>query len=85
MNLQFVNRRTRLAVPLDRAKAKGALATLRREWEVAAEGVSLIDISASVGLLLLDVTTKLGMTPEEQKAVLGPRLYQEVLGKTQQS
>jgi len=85
MDLQFVNRRTRLAVPLDRTKAKNALATIRREWEVAAEGVSLIDISASVGLLLLDVATKLGMTPEEQKAVLGTRLYQEALKKTQQS
>jgi len=85
MDLQFVNHKTRLTVPLDRAKTKSALASIRREWEVAAEGESLVNISASVGLLLLDITTKLEMTVEEQRAVLGPRLYQEALQKMQQS
>ncbi len=85
MDLQFVNRRTQVSAPLDRTKAQSGLATIRREWEVAAEGESLINISASVGLLLLDVTTKLGMTPDEQKAVLGIQLYREALRKTQRS
>ncbi|NOH02755.1 MAG: hypothetical protein HND47_12720 [Chloroflexi bacterium] len=85
MDLQFVKRNTRITTPLDRAKAQAALLTLRREWEVAAEGESLVNISASVGLMLLDVATKLGMTPEEQKVVLGARLYQEAFKKTQKT
>lgn len=85
MYVQFANRKTRLSAPLDRARAQNALATIRKEWEVAAEGESLVNISASVGLMLLDVTTKLGMTPEEQKIVLGIQLFQEAFKETQGS
>ncbi len=85
MNLQFANRGTRISAPFDRAEAQNALANIRQEWEVAAEGESLVDISTSVGLLLLDVAVRLGMSPSEQKTVLGTRLYQEALQKTQQN
>jgi hypothetical protein len=85
MNLQFVNRRTQINAPLDRADARNALATIREEWEVAAEGESLVDIAASVGLLLLDIAVKLGMTPDEQKMALGAKLYQDAFQRTQQS
>ena len=85
MNLQLVNHGTQRTAPLDRAKPYNALSTLREEWEVSAEGESLVNIPASVSLMLLNIRTKLGMTVEEQKVVLGVRLYQEAFKKTQGS
>ena len=77
MDLQFVR-------PRSKGAAVAALATIRREWEVAAEGESLVQVQTSVGLLLLDVAAKLGLTQEEQKSVLGARLYREAIGKAQE-
>ena len=42
---------------------------------------SLIDVSASVGLMLFDLTTHLGMTPQEQAQVLGDQLFCDALRK----
>jgi hypothetical protein len=75
MDLQFVQPRLGSA-------AVAALATIRQEWEQVAEGESLIQVQSSVGLL--DVATKLGLTQEEQKSVLGTRLYREAVGKAQE-
>ena len=61
----------------DRVVVLENLSVLRQEWEAAADGGSLINVSASVGLLLFDFTTKLGLTPEEQSIVMGGRLYNE--------
>jgi hypothetical protein len=77
MDLQFVQPRLGSAAVV-------ALSTIRQEWEHAAEGESLIQVQASVGLLLLDVAAKLGLTQEEQKSVLGTRLYREAVGKAQE-
>lgn len=52
MDLQLVRRKSQAA-------ALAALSTIRQEWEQAAEGESLVQVQASVGLLLLDVTTRL--------------------------
>ena len=82
MNLQFVRRRRRPALP-NHAVFLPALSALRTDWEAAAEGESLIHVNASVGLLLLDIATNLGLTQEEQKLVLGTRLYQEAVEKVQ--
>jgi hypothetical protein len=62
-----------------RTLALESLSAFREEWEVAADDDSLLDVSASVGLMLFDVTTKLGLTPEEQTVVLGGRLYSEII------
>ena len=61
------------------------LAVLRKEWEAAAEGDSLVDVSASVGLMLLDIATQLGLTPEERVLFLGARLDQEAIASLQDS
>ena len=84
MNLQFARRRTQAAALPDHAAAVAALSSIRREWEQAARGESLVEVNASVGLLLLDVTTKLGLTPDEQKLVLGARLYRDAVAITQE-
>ncbi|MCJ7434224.1 MAG: hypothetical protein MUO77_12125 [Anaerolineales bacterium] len=81
MNVQFATPiAPTLALP-DRMAVLENLSTLRNEWEVAADGDSLINVSASVGLMLFDFTTRLGLTPEEQTAVLGECLFYEVVRK----
>ncbi|WKZ52720.1 MAG: hypothetical protein QY329_08250 [Anaerolineales bacterium] len=83
MNLQFARPALPTVVLLDRQSALENLSTLRKEWEVSAESESLVRVSGSVGLMLFDVTTKLGLTPEEQVLVLGERLFQEALAESQ--
>ena len=61
------------------------LAVLRKEWEAAAEGDSLVDVSASVGLMLRDIATHFGLTPEERVLFLGARLDQEAIALLQDS
>ena len=65
----------------DKAELLECLALFRQEWELAADGISLIDTQASVGLILLDFTTRLGLASEEQSIVLGSRLYNEACDK----
>jgi hypothetical protein len=55
------------------------LACLRQEWEAAAEGQSLIDIQASIGLTLADIVFSLGFTRDEEDRILGERLRYEAL------
>ena len=71
-------------IPLpDRMLVLENLSVLREEWEAAAAGDSLMNVSASVGLIMFDITTQLGLTPEEQAVVLGSRLYSETFVKYQ--
>jgi hypothetical protein len=83
MNDQFVTRETPVIPIPERVVVLENLSVLRLEWEAAASGGSLINVSASVGLLLFDFTTKLGLTPEEQSIVLGGRLYNEATLKSE--
>ena len=83
MNLQFASPVLPAVELPDRQCGLENLSTLRKEWEAGAEGESLIRVSGSVGLMLFDVTTLLGLTPEEQVLVLGERLFQEALAKSQ--
>ena len=71
-------------IPLpDRMLVLENLSVLREEWEAAAAGDSLMNVSASVGLIMFDIATQLGLTPEEQTVVLGSRLYRETFVKYQ--
>jgi hypothetical protein len=63
---------------LDRHQVVQALAGIRCEWEEAADGVSLVEIPGSVGMLLIDVTTAIGLTGEEQAQALGAELAGEL-------
>jgi hypothetical protein len=55
-----------------------SLALLRKEWEAAAEGESLLNIEGSVGLLLFDIVNRLELTVEEQRVLLGKDLFDEM-------
>lgn len=81
MDVQFAVRETPTLALLDRTMALETLSAFREEWETVAERGSLIDVSASVGLMLFDLTTRLGLTPQEQAQVLGDQLFIDVLRK----
>ena len=83
MDVQFLTRKATQVVMPDRGFALANLSVLRQEWEQAADGDSLINVPASVGLLLFDVTARLGLTQEEQAQVLGDQLFREALVKSQ--
>lgn len=50
------------------------LIRMRQEWETAGEGKPLVDLTASVGLMLADFVEILGLPEEEVDRVLGPDL-----------
>jgi hypothetical protein len=81
MDVQFAVRETPTIALLDRALALETLSAFRQEWESVAGYGSLIDVSASVGLMLFDFTSRLGLTPEEQMQVLGDQLFFAALRK----
>ena len=81
MDVQFAVRETPTIALLDRTLALETLSTFREEWETVAERGSLIDVSASIGLMLFDLTTRLGLTPQEQAQVLGNQLFLDALRK----
>ena len=56
----------------------GALINVRQEWELVAEGISLLHCESPVGLLLFDIVAKLDIPAEEQRQLLGPTLFDEV-------
>ena len=81
MDVQFAVRKTPTLALLDRTLALETISAFRQEWEAVAERGSLIDVSASVGLMLFDLTTRLGLTPQEQAQVLGDQLFLDALRK----
>ena len=64
--------------PPYRAKIVQSLAEIRREWENMAGGASLIEVKASVGLLLEDIADRLQLSSHERYAMLGGKLINEV-------
>lgn len=64
--------------PSYRAQILSFLADFRREWEVHAEGKSLIDIDASVGLILSDIAERLGFSHQERHVLLGAKLAKQI-------
>jgi hypothetical protein len=64
--------------PSYRAQVVQALADFRREWQKAAEGKSLVEVEAPIGLLLADIADRLELNPQERYAMLGGRLINHV-------
>lgn len=64
--------------PVPRSALIRALARVRAEWEEAAGEDSLIEMQASVGLLLADIARALGLTPLEQIEALGSEMVEEL-------
>jgi len=81
MDVQFAVRETPTIGLLDRTLTLENLSAFRQEWEALAERGTLIDVSASVGLMLFDFTNRLGLTPQEQAHVLGDQLFFEAQRK----
>jgi hypothetical protein len=55
-----------------------ALSTMREEWQQAAQGISLLQMEANVGLILADLVHSLGLSAQEQTQVLGQELFAEM-------
>ena len=81
MAVQYAVRETPTLATLDRTLALENLFAFRQEWESMAGNGSLIDVSASVGLMLFDFTRRLGLTQAEQVQVLGDQLFLHALRK----
>jgi hypothetical protein len=64
--------------PTPNSQLISVLSTLRQEWQQAAEGASLLDMEANVGLMLADLVNSLGLSGQEQAAVLGSDLFTEM-------
>ena len=81
MDVQFAVHETPTPGLLDRTLALESLSVFRQEWEAVTDSGSLMDVSASVGLMLFDFTSRLGLTPDEQALVLGDQLCFEARRK----
>lgn len=64
--------------PSYRVQVVQALADFRREWQKAAQGKTLIEVEAPVGLLLADIADRLELSPQERYAMLGGKLINHV-------
>ena len=78
MQFPLVLQKTPAAALPGQAQIIESLSALRKDWETAAGKNSLVDVTASVGLLLHDIATKLDLSPEERLQVLGKRLDREL-------
>ena len=55
-----------------------ALTHMREEWEMAADGNSLLRVKGSVGLMLADFANALGLTTQEQSTVFGETMTSQL-------
>jgi len=62
-----------VSIPL-RIKVIESLAKFRQEWQALAEDQNLLDVQASVGLMLLDIADRLDLNEKEKSVVLGYKL-----------
>ena len=62
----------------ERTRIVLALADLRKEWQQASNGGSLLKVETPVGLLLSDIADRLEFTSQERHVFLGGRLINEV-------
>ena len=54
------------------------LTTIRTEWELVADGKSLLNLEGSVGLILFDIVIRLNIPVDEQRFLLGSTLFEEI-------
>jgi len=64
--------------PQPNTQVVATLAALRQEWQQAADGASLLEMEANVGLMLADLVNSLGLSTHEQSMVLGQELFDEI-------
>jgi hypothetical protein len=54
------------------------LTRLRQEWQEATDGVSLLETSGNIGLVLADLVNGFGLNAEDQSRILGTELFREL-------
>jgi hypothetical protein len=59
---------------LPRMKVIESLAKFRQEWQSLADDQNLLNVQASVGLILVDITDRLELNEQEKTVVLGHKL-----------
>ncbi len=64
-----------MAKTLTQTEVAKRIGQLRQAWQETAEGENLLDVKASVGFLLFDLTETFDLTQSQSKAALGDRLY----------
>ena len=62
---------------IDRDKVIAGIAQVRQDWDQPENG-NLIGAKGSIGLLLADIATAVGLQPEEQAQALGKDLYTKI-------
>ena len=63
-------------IPL-RMKMIESLTKFRQEWQILVEDQNLLDVQASVGLMLVDITERLELTEQEKAVALGHKLISQ--------
>ena len=64
--------------PSHRAKVVQSLAAFRREWQQMVDRQNLVDVHASVGLMLSDIADRLELNLQERHAMLGGQLINQI-------
>ena len=64
--------------PSYRAEVVQALGDFRRQWQQMVDSQNLVDVHASVGLLLSDIADRLELTSQERHAMLGGKLINQI-------
>jgi hypothetical protein len=64
--------------PASHAQILSTLTRLRQEWQEATDGVSLLETSGNMGLVLADLMNGFKLSAEDQRQILGPELFREL-------
>lgn len=64
--------------PENRMLIISTLTRLRQEWQEATDGVSLLETSGNIGLVLADLINGFGLDAEDQCRILGTGLFHEL-------
>ena len=64
--------------PSHRTQVVQALGDFRRQWQQMVDGQNLIDVKASVGLMLSDIADRLELNSQERHAMLGGQLINQI-------
>lgn len=64
--------------PSERTRLVLALAELRKEWQLAVTGATLMEIEVPIGLLFNDIANRLQLSSQERHVLLGGELINEV-------
>ena len=64
--------------PVSHAQILSTLTRLRQEWQEATDGVSLLETSGNMGLVLADLMNGFKLSAKDQRQILGAELFSEL-------